>query len=226
MSNAVGFYWTLPVNWADFRDLDENVEVAAQRSKTIRYQMELVRRWAKANAYQLPYEIAYIDTRTDRATDGCKSALVRARQKCTDPKAALIYVNFEEANFWRKNPFIQVHARTLGFKPIGLPPDAMTIDDKLFDPIKHFKDWRNLDKTTKVDLRRAADEGLLEAYLRFDGGEGRYTLMAQWLNDHGIKTATGKAWSDENVRKAIRTKIGNCASETEQATTTLPGILD
>jgi hypothetical protein len=218
MRNAVGFYWTRPVNWADFKFLPKDVEAAAERSKTIRYQREVVRQWTADNAYRLVYEIAYIDTRTDRATDGCKTALDLAHQKCTDPKAALVYVNFA-GRLWRQNPHIHDHAKTLGFEPIDLSPKPIAIDGKLFDPIEHFEAWRDLDKTTKADLRRAADEGLLEAYLQFNEDEGRYAQMAKWLNGQGIKTVTGKVWDTDLVRKAIKAKI-----ETDESA--LPGIFD
>ena len=41
--NAVGFYWTLPVPWAGFTALPEKIEDAAKVSRTIRYQMQLIR---------------------------------------------------------------------------------------------------------------------------------------------------------------------------------------
>ena len=36
MRNAVGFYWTLPVPWAGFVELPEDIDAAAKASRTIR----------------------------------------------------------------------------------------------------------------------------------------------------------------------------------------------
>ena len=44
--NAVGFYWTLPVPWAGFTSLPKAVDDAAKLSRTIRYQRDLIRRYA------------------------------------------------------------------------------------------------------------------------------------------------------------------------------------
>jgi hypothetical protein len=224
MKDAVGFYWTLPVNWADFRDAGEDVEVASQLSKTIRYQMELVRRWAAKKKYRMAYEIAYTDTRTDRATDGCKASLDKARRNCTDQKAVLVYVDFQAEYFWRENPFIKKHAKALGFETIPLYPDVINVGGKPFDPVKHFREWRRRDKAGKADLREMADQGLLEAYRRFQGGAGRYQLMAGWLNANGVKTPTGKnVWSADNVRKAIKNKIE--AAEADESEQEMPALL-
>lgn len=213
MSNlAVGFYWTLPVNWADFRRLPDDVETAAAKTKTIRYQAESVRRWAKENAYQLTHEVVYLDTRTDRATEGCKAALDKIRQKCAVQRTALIYVDFGYTRFWRPNHHLREHAEALGFEGIGIPPEPVAIDGILFDPIKHFEDWRALDKSVKADLRRTADEELFAANLRFPSGSRRYACIADWLNERGVKTTTGKIWTDETVRKTIKNKIESTSS--------------
>jgi hypothetical protein len=190
--------------------------------------MERVRRWAEENACQFVHEIAYIDTRTDRATDGCKASLDLARQKCADKKALLIYVNFGLAHFWRRNRYIHDHAETLGFEPCGLAPTPVAIDGKLFDPIKHFEAWRERDRAMKASLHKRADQELLKAYLACGDGPGRYDRIAKWLEVNGVKTATGKReWSADNVRKAINNKIkaGEC-EERAQMATTLPGIFE
>ena len=68
-----GVYWTLPVNWADFRDLPvEDIDAAAAASKTIRYQRECVRRYVRDEGGELAAEIAFMETRTDRATDAVR----------------------------------------------------------------------------------------------------------------------------------------------------------
>ncbi len=53
---AVGFYWTLPVPWAGFTELPKDVDRAAEFSRTIRYQREIIRRYAREHHLQLIHE--------------------------------------------------------------------------------------------------------------------------------------------------------------------------
>lgn len=53
MRKAIGFYWTLPVPWAGFRNLADGVEEAVSVSKTIRYQMHLIGRFAEKERFEL-----------------------------------------------------------------------------------------------------------------------------------------------------------------------------
>ncbi len=128
MRSAVGFYWTLPVNWADFRSLPDDIEEAAKRSKTVRYQRAIVRQWAKKNGCKVDHEIAYIDTRTDRATGGCKDALTKAYKKCAGLMTPLIYVNFGKVHFWRRNS--RVSERMCKQVSVSLPLKGDSHDDQ------------------------------------------------------------------------------------------------
>jgi hypothetical protein len=161
-SEAVGFYWTLPVHWADFRKLDTDVEVAAKQSMTVRYQMERVRRWAKAEGYRLIHEVAYIEKKPDRATDACRTALERTRKKCPGSGTALLFVDFANRKSWRKNMFIPNISEELGFRPIELSPKPIDIDGVLFDPIRHFMNWRERHKIGKANQHQLGS-GLISA---------------------------------------------------------------
>ena len=44
---AVGFFWTLPIPWTGFTHLPDDVTTAATMSRTIRYQCELIRDYAR-----------------------------------------------------------------------------------------------------------------------------------------------------------------------------------
>ena len=65
----IGVYWTLPVNWVGFGNLPTDVDAAAAVSRTIRYQRERIRLYVQENCGQLVDEIAFMDVRTDRATE-------------------------------------------------------------------------------------------------------------------------------------------------------------
>ena len=69
MRNAVGFYWTLPVPWAGFTKLPKDIEEAAKASRTIRYQCELIRRYARDNGYRLVDEKVFLEIEPDRGSE-------------------------------------------------------------------------------------------------------------------------------------------------------------
>ena len=101
MPNAyIGFYWTLPVNWAGFRRLPQNIDDAAATSRTIRYQRELIRRYVAEDKGTLLDEIAFIDVQPDRATDMIEAEL-RTKAAVYAGEATLLYVRFEEIHLLR-----------------------------------------------------------------------------------------------------------------------------
>ena len=151
-NHYIGFYWTLPVNWAGFRRLSTKVDDAAAASRTIRYQRERVRRYVAEDRGTLLEEIAFIDVQPDRATDMVQAEL-RAKAATYAGRATLLYVRFEEIHHWRRNVYLLEAARKLGLKMLPLPPDPVLIDGEVFDPISHFQMWRERDESTRTKLK-------------------------------------------------------------------------
>lgn len=208
----VGFYWTLPSNWADFRGLPADVEGAAEASRTIRYQRERVRHWVRENAGRLVHEIAFMDVRTDRATEVVRAELDRAKKACAGVPVSLLHVQFEQRNLWRTNHHLYDHAQEIGLNPVALSPDPMTIDGRLFDPIRHFETWRSDEKTQMKELRRRAYRGLDEALSEMPEGPGRWQGIAERLNSGGVRSLKGGNWTAENVRKVVQRHLVGLAS--------------
>lgn len=196
----VGFYWTLPVNWAGFRDLPVDVVAAAAASQTIRYQRERVRRYVADEQGELIDEIAFMDVRTDRATEIVELELKRRASKYAG-KAVLVSVAFDEHHRWRYNPYLHAAAESLGLESLALSPDPIELDGRTFDPIAHFTRWRRRDVEEKASLGYAAAEGLREAMRQIPPKRGRWTDIAAALNTDGIRSVQGKAWTAEGVRK-------------------------
>ncbi|MFN3686431.1 recombinase family protein [Salinarimonas sp.] len=202
---AVGFYWTRPVNWAGFTRLPRDVEEAGQASRTIRYQMERVRAWARDNAVALVEEVPFLDLRTDRVTDACGEALAKARARCAERAPLLLCVRFDYGSSpWRSHPKLREIAGELGFLLVELEPIAVDVDGMRFDPIRHFEEWRDLDEVTRAGFRANAEAKLIEAAERIVQTRGRYAAIADLLNAEGVPTKTGKAWTEETVRKMLR----------------------
>ena len=197
----VGVYWTLPVNWAGFRDLPPGVDAAAAASRTIRYQRERVRGWVRDQSGALLGEVAFMDTRTDRATDAVRDVLRRAAPAYAGTGATLVAVRFDEVHHWRHNPFLPAAAEELGLAVMPLSPDPLTISGQVFDPARHFAAWRREDGRAMARLRLDAHAGLQAALAEVPDGDGRWQAMAGVLNGRGVRTIRGGTWSAENVRK-------------------------
>ena len=197
----VGVYWTLPVNWAGFRDLPPDVDAAAAASRTICYQRERVRGWVREQGGTLLGEVAFMDTRTDRATDAVRDVLRRAAPAYAGKSATLLAVHFHEVHHWRHNPALHDAAQELGLEVIGLSPDSLTIGGEVFDPARHFAAWRTEDGSAMARLRRHAHEGLQAALAEVPDGNGRWQAVADLLNGRGVRTIRGGSWTAENVRK-------------------------
>ena len=202
-SACVGFYWTLPITWADFRRLPSDIDGAAQASRTIRYQRERVQQWVRAEALSHVGEIAFMDVRTDRATEEVREALKDARRLCAHQHAVLAYVAFEERNLWRSNPHLRRQAEEPGLELVALFPDPITVDGRRFDPIAHFKASRVAERERMGELRRDAYAGLERALSVVPEGAGRWDAVAERLNRTGVRSLKGSTWTSENVRKVV-----------------------
>jgi hypothetical protein len=201
MANAyLGFYWTLPVNCAGFRRLPANIDAAAAASRTIRYQRERVRAYVAESRGRLVDEIAFIDMQPDRATDLVEGEL-RAKAAAHAGRATLLYVRFEETMHWRRNAYLLEAAREIGLDVLPLPPDPVSINGETFDPILHFRQWRECDEGARTRLKLHAAQGLRAALAAAPKGNGRWQAAAEWLNAAKILTSRGGRWTAENVRK-------------------------
>ena len=197
----IGVYWTLPVNWAGFRDLPPDVDAAAAASRTIRYQRERVRGWVREQGGTLLGEVAFMDTRTDRATDAVRDVLCRAAPVYAGKGATLLAVHFHEVHHWRHNPFLHAAAEELELAVIGLSPDPLTIGGEVFDPARHFATWRAEDGSAMARLRLDAHKGLIAALAEVPDGNGRWQAVAVLLNGRRVRTIRGGSWTAANVRK-------------------------
>lgn len=208
----VGLYWTLPVTWAGFTTLDRDgldVDAAAMASRTIRYQREVIRRWVAEEKGELIGEVAFMDTRTDRATEAVRDVLERRVPTEARRGASLVAVEFSNDHNWRPNPFLWRAARTLGMRLERLPPDPILIGGKLFHPARHFAEWRKRDRSVMTRLRLEAYAGLRTSLSEVPDGEGRWRQVADALNGRGTRTVRGGTWTAENVRKlAGRLRLG------------------
>ena len=200
---AVGFYWTLPVPWAAFAKLPEDIERAAQASRTIRYQRALIQRFAAEEHFEIVHEAAFLEVEPDRGSEFIKGALDKAAAKCRQFGAILLFVDFSGAQGWRSHAPMLDWLRAADIETLPIEATDEMMDGHIFDPHQHFAQWRHRQREWVQDkgerraraLRRAGelqDEGLSHA------------AIAMRLNDEGVRSLSGKPWSGEGVRKFLK----------------------
>lgn len=202
MRNAVGFYWTLPVPWAGFTTLPEDIDAAAKVSRTIRYQCELIRRHARERNYQLVAEKVFLEIAPDRGSQYVLDALRPLEAICRAKEAVLLHVDFSAVQGWRSHGPLSDWARDALVEVETVYPDEIQIDGGVFDPHHHFADWRKRQHEWTASKPERVARALAEAVRLRDAG-GTHKAIAQALNDEGIPSATGKPWTADSIRKLL-----------------------
>lgn len=209
MRRFVGFYWTFPVRWAGFLDLPDEAAKAAEASRTIAYQRELVRRYVVSEKGRLVGEVFAIEISPDRGTTAIEGDVARAGRICRNLDAELVHVDFQRNRGWRPHPILGQAIdllREAGVATGDLPADEIMLDGRRFDPAEHFDTWRVQDAEERARRRASIPTALREALAEDEGGRGRWSRIAARLNERGVPTlGGGRTWTTDNVRKAVGT---------------------
>ena len=200
--NAVGFYWTLPVPWVGFTNLPKTVDDAAKLSRTIRYQRDLIRKYAADNHFKLVHEEVFLEVYPDRASNQILEPLRKVKSKCEEKNAVLLYVDFWQLNRWRDHGPLKNWLEEAGVKQCAIYPDEITIAQERFGPDVHFSNWRNKqsewtlgkEKRKRIALARAQE-------LRVD--KKTNVQIAEALNSEGLRSSTGRPWTENNIGKLM-----------------------
>jgi len=203
MTRYVGLYWTLPVPWAGFTSLPKDSEGAAQASRTIAYQRERVRRWVKDEGGHLVHEEVFLELAPDRGSEHIRPTVDRLLKRCRAEAAKLVLVEFWDAYGWRRHGPLaeQIEANT--DICVLLDPVSLTTDAGTFDPVEHFRVWREVEGAHAAGK---ADRKLELAHAIAQRQEEKLSLrdLAQALNADELTTPTGKAWTAESLRKFLK----------------------
>ena len=196
----LGFYWTLPVPWAGFNALPKDINKAAEQSRTIRYQRDLVRHWVKGEGGELVAEEVFLELEPDRSSEQITHDLDRALKRCRIDEATLVLVDFSSSFGSRPHFRLWDRLRNSNVEHMPLEPEPILIDGKMFDPIKHFRAWQEV-KDAHVDAKPERKVALAEAIEQFDVENISNATIAEALNARGLTTTTGKPWTADNLRK-------------------------
>lgn len=205
--NAVGFYWTLPVPWAGFKELPEDIEAAAKASKTIRYQVQRIRSYAQTEGFTLIREEVFLEVQPDRGTDSVISALNKLERYCRKHAAALLYVDFSLAQGWRSHPPMEAWSRGKKIELMPIWPDEVMIEGKNFDPVGHFQEWRQRQEAWSAGKSVRVRNAIARAQ-ELRAGKLSHDRIAATLNLEDLRSATGRPWTGEMVRKLLTSLAG------------------
>jgi hypothetical protein len=199
---AVGFYWTLPLPWAGFRDVPQDIDAAAKASKTIAFQRELTRRYARQNGMALVHETALVELRPDSGSVKIKGPLQAVAAICRAQGAVMLITDFTEVKQWRCNQPMMDAVRELGIDAFLIAAEPIFVDGTMFDPFDHFAQWRQrqLDWTEGKPARLAAAR---ERALALKAEGAKNPEIARRLNAESLRTATGKPWTADSLRKVL-----------------------
>lgn len=201
----VGFYWTLPVPRFGFTKLPASAEEAAAESRTIRYQREAVRRHVAEEQGRIVGEIAWMEENPDRGGHFAQEHVEKAFALCRASDAMLLYVDFGERFGWRKHNELQ---RLLADAPVPcrpLSPDSIRIDGELFNPVAHFRHWRDDLEKARLSAGQKEDyahriAALITPFLSPERSVPDYRGAAAFLQEQGLMTTTGKPWRADALR--------------------------
>ena len=200
--NAVGFYWTLPVPWAGFTSLPKTVDDAAKLSRTIRYQRDRIRQYARDSRFELVYEKVFLEVYPDRGSKQMLEPLQKVKSICEAKNAVLLFVDFWEINRWRDHDYLRNWLDNAGIETHRISPDAIMIDQKSFDPHAHFANWRNKQSEWTLGKERRKQMALARAQQLQDGGK-KNDEIAEALNSEKLRSPTGRPWTEDNIRKLM-----------------------
>jgi hypothetical protein len=204
MKKAIGFYWTLPVPWAGFTTLSANVDEAAEQSRTIRYQRDLICHHAKENRMDLVHEAVFLEISPDRGSDAVREALKTISVLAGANQASVLVVDFSTVQNWRSHQPLRDEARHFGLTLEMVYPDEVVIDGKPFDPAPHFEDWRRRQAEWSAGKSTRLADALARATLLRSAGAS-LAKIASTMNAEGLPSPTGKPWTADNLRKAMAT---------------------
>lgn len=202
MTNYIGFYWTLPVPWAGLNKLPSDVDQAAERSRTIRYQRDLVRRWVKDDGGTLIGEQVFLELAPDRGSDQILPSVNQMLRKCGALDAKLVLIDFSEAYGWRSHGPLHERLRD-DPNVVTLDPAPILIDGKDFDPVAHFRAWRDIEQTHASDKTNRKAH-IKTAINQLSTAHETAEALVLALNADGITTVTGKPWTTSNLQKFLQ----------------------
>ncbi|WP_170756506.1 recombinase family protein [Ruegeria lacuscaerulensis] len=203
MENAVGFYWTLPVTWAQFVELPRDVEAAASASKTIRYQMELIRRYAKEHGFNLIHEEVFLEIQPDRGSIHIQSALDSIERICRTGDATILVVDFSVVQNWRRHGYMDEWFENTHMPIVRIPPDPLRTTEWSFDPGQHFGDWRQR-HSYWMSSKHEREVFALRRSLELQKTGLSVNAIAEQLNMEKTPSPTGKPWRESNLRTFLK----------------------
>ncbi|MEA5163350.1 hypothetical protein U5903_21420 [Cereibacter johrii] len=131
-------------------------------------------------------------------------ALKRVAPICLAHDAALLLVDFSQAQNWRSHAPLHEACAKLGLEVHAVYPDEIMLDGRRFDPQEHFARWRERQHDWSDGKEGRVAAALARARILREAGSS-LAKTAMQLNAEGLRSATSRDWTAEDVRKLIGT---------------------
>ena len=225
---AVAFYWTLPIPGLPkpFVRLSSDVNQAAKESKTIHYQIKLVRSWAKNNKKEILKEGVYLELEPDRAgrtwkqfEKGMPDELNELIEICKKEDAILLYVDFSHSSVGRSHHVMDEIVGGYSIRTRAISPHqyGIVIDGDInFDLKAHFRKRAKERMELSSDKLTWRDSALIVARAALDEA-GNLNGAARILNESDHKTSRNRKWTADNLRKFLKKYGADESQSSDQA---------
>jgi nicotinamidase-related amidase len=208
MDRYIGFYWTLPVPTHGFVKLPDDVDEAAARSRTIRYQRDQVRRWVGEERGILVHEEVFLELDPDHGTDHIVRVVDKLLDRCRHEQAQLVIVSIwdlQDLNWRRHHRLLQrIQAGEASGLCLALEPDQHAPESKKL--ISNFEYWRKVRE--EFTQGKAGREHLLyqtiQSLKENGGAKASSEVLARALNAADIRTPNNRSWTAGNLRQFMR----------------------
>lgn len=195
------FYWTLPVPWAGFDQLPEDIDAAAEASRTIRYCRNLVQAHVRARGGRIipGGEVARMELAPDRGSPELAAEFCALLDRAAAMGARVAIVDFSGHRGWRGHQHLAPLYGHPACEVIPAAPEDVHLAG--FNPYDHFEAWRD---RTKAQIADKPDHRsrIMAALAEIDATS--FAARAKTLNALDLRTHTGKTWTAENLRKFMK----------------------
>jgi hypothetical protein len=163
-----------------------------------------VRRCVTEQRGELIAEEVFLELESDRGTDFIVPEVDRVIDRCRGEDATLVLVDFSYEFGWRRHGSLWERLDSADVRSEILEAAPVLIDGARFDPIEHFRAWREIERM-HAETKPQRKAAIADAIDRLGSEHATHAAVAEALNAERLFTANGKPWTADNLRKFIKT---------------------
>jgi hypothetical protein len=145
----------------------------------------------------------FLELASDRGSDFIVPEIDRVIARCRSEEAALVLVDFSYEFGWRRHGPLWEWLVSADVTRETLDPIALVIDGAEFDPVQHFRTWREIERN-HAETKPQRKAAIADAINRLGNEHTTHAALAEALKAEGLSTPNGKPWTADNLRKFIK----------------------